>query len=121
MITHEKLRELANKATSGPWECGLRNYDKSFVVHKNGHVVEWSEKNMCFIAAANPETVLSLLDEIDRLRSALTSIASLDYPEHVSEEFWKQVDYKNCAKLLSLDVKIARDALAYSAQMEEKE
>lgn len=55
--------------------------------------------------------VCALLDEIDELREALTSIASPHKPRHDSEEYWAGFDAKTLATVLATDTKIARNAL----------
>ena len=82
MSDWKKLRELAEAATPGPWENrpgidppgdiiapGLGEYGpKPFITH----VGSWGRSaDAAFIAAANPQTVLALLDEIERLRARL--------------------------------------------------
>ena len=72
MIDTTKLRELAQKATPGPWE------QINHIVFTETGNLEWVVANARsgnsiidagYIAAANPSTVLALLDEIDRLRT----------------------------------------------------
>ncbi len=75
-IDYEKLRVLAKGATPGPWRDG--HYDGHHVLVPDGCArnssgyLDYGGGIMChdireqdaqFIAAANPETVLSLLDE----------------------------------------------------------
>lgn len=66
-----KLRELAEAATRGPWKanhdpagCAVVSYDSA---PRPMHVASDIERgdNADFIAAANPATVLALLDAID--------------------------------------------------------
>lgn len=74
--TCKRLRELAEKATQGPWET---EYDN----HGNGGFSEWynvgpktgrprvaevhsGEANAAYIAAANPATILALLDRLEQ-------------------------------------------------------
>ena len=93
MSEHAELRRLAEAATPGPWkhesqkdESGsyqtvqwvmagdpewahvLVAEDHATVLH-GPHVEIPAEANAAYIAAANPATILSLLDEIDRLRA----------------------------------------------------
>ena len=90
MTDHNHLRELAQKATPGPWRfiwersepegsypVGIER-DHGGYPGREGWVVrfddDWSTDqgtNGAYIAAANPSTVLALLDENDRLREAL--------------------------------------------------
>lgn len=74
-IDTKRLRELAEKATPGPWRSNPRtakvyylasggdSADLSYILSEN----EASDAE--FIAATDPQTVLALLDEIDRLRT----------------------------------------------------
>lgn len=85
MTDHNELRALALAATPGPWEystAGLGATDGSFIltehfVRRPGDDVaiaaeiinpddcKTSEDNAAYIAAANPATVLALLDEVE--------------------------------------------------------
>lgn len=84
-IDTKKLRELANAATPGPWFVNEdANYGNIWVdssVTKEGVALcdggDWigpCAANAAFIAAANPQTVLELLDEIERLRKDRTNV-----------------------------------------------
>lgn len=79
-----KLKEKALRATSGKWVAFISTPSKTFAVHtvgdkRCGDIVGWAgfddkenaEANAEFIAAASPLTVLSLLDEIERLKQKL--------------------------------------------------
>lgn len=76
MIDHAKLRQLAENATPGQWEA--RGLDYSTAVDQVGtrrsiarlgdSLDSGAWRNAQFIAAANPSTVLALLDEIAALR-----------------------------------------------------
>ncbi len=71
-----KLRELAQKATPGEWyvsapaehavwkDIGDRRY---LIADTSDGFTD--DNNSEYIAAANPSTVLALLDELDRLRT----------------------------------------------------
>ena len=82
MTTNKLLRELAEKATHGPWVRDEGN-DVSVGVCGDEGYWEWQEAGPAqfhdirgkqadadadFCAAANPATVLALLDEIEALR-----------------------------------------------------
>ena len=86
-VEHTELRKLAEAATPGPWSVSDHEVRTSAFVRapKFGHVCnapvsvhnfgdgnsqDPARKNIAFIAAANPETVLALLAERDRLREA---------------------------------------------------
>jgi hypothetical protein len=70
-IDTKRLREIAERATPGPWESilsGPVSRQRLVVDDDACKVVDCgvSNANAAFIAAANPQTVLALLDEIDR-------------------------------------------------------
>ena len=79
-IDHAELRRLAIAATPGPWTA-----DGDLVAQPRGHYrIPICGGDQCnflipvdaeFIAAANPMTVLALLDEVDRLRALLGEAA----------------------------------------------
>jgi hypothetical protein len=85
MNDYSKLQELAEAATPGEWRAG-NAYDKPFVpkyevivdtqdgpyviLSGNHNFIEDAEANIAFVGAANPVAVLSLLAEIERLRTA---------------------------------------------------
>lgn len=86
MTDLKKLRELAEVATPGPWEVSgtgqqvLKEADvpygdqricetNSMASHYPGKTSCW--KNIAFIAAANPETVIALIDRIEKLELQL--------------------------------------------------
>ena len=60
----EKLKELAQKATPGPWF--VYGSGVAFGVYMVANV--W-EQDARYIAAANPRTVLELIAEVERLRA----------------------------------------------------
>lgn len=81
---YTRLRELAEKATPGPWQTGSAIYGHDFhetiyVTPEVGHrticdITDRHSGNAEFIAAVDPQTVIALLDERDRLRNALARI-----------------------------------------------
>ena len=86
MTDRNKLRELCEKATPGEWEYWTSNSMKRIVAETGGDVIwatrysnydgtpvmdEKQEGNLEFIAAANPSTVLELLDKIEALELKL--------------------------------------------------
>ena len=86
MTNTQELRRLAEVATPGPWEDVHPNADDGDIRVQRYHAekrcrlddedtVAWkvSEPNAAFIAAANPQAVLALLDELDALRSDRTT------------------------------------------------
>ena len=69
MSDHQHLRELAQKATPGPWELAGGNEWLSPLGIDVGSEDESNfptlrSRDAEFIAAANPATILSLLDEL---------------------------------------------------------
>ena len=91
-MIHDELRKLAEAATPGPWDLGTKPQGKytSGTIKKNGVeiAVTWAaawnddydtgslpyKENAAFIAAANPKTVLELLDEIAELEGEIESL-----------------------------------------------
>lgn len=86
MIDLQKLRALAMAATAGPWDMQTGVYadpdgddDLSFargpMIKRdsgdtwNGRWRQQARANANFIAAANPTTILALLDRIDELEA----------------------------------------------------
>ena len=63
----DELRKLAEAATPGPWSWE-RDGCYGDVVMK-GLRFTTSQRNAAYIAAASPDVVLGLLDEIERMRS----------------------------------------------------
>lgn len=82
----QELRELAEKATPGPWcddGCGCVDTEISglpvarfFGGGSDGisRGYDGSLANAAYIAAANPTAVLSLLDELDTLREQVATL-----------------------------------------------
>ncbi|MFU7382403.1 ead/Ea22-like family protein [Pseudomonas aeruginosa] len=75
MTDHAELRRLAKAATPGPWEYQaplkiLAADRTSIVLIALSHAsYREDEANSRLIAAANPKTILALLDEIDGLKA----------------------------------------------------
>lgn len=84
MTDHAELRRLAKAATPGPWTLyvpedyqGPDELPGYGVECAEGRAIVWGalepetgcqfDRDAEFIAAANPKTILALLDEIDRL------------------------------------------------------
>ena len=114
-IDTQRLRELAQKATPGPWKAGClaswnadgvscrfvyRGKDESVQTRvriKGGEGVNGSvfdcDADAEYIAAANPATVLAPLDEIDRLRTIEAAARNLVNVkgQHNSEQAMNQL------------------------------
>lgn len=88
MTDHAELRRLAKAATPGPWTLyvpedyqGPEELPGYGVECAEGRAIVWGalepetgcqfDRDAEFIAAANPQAILAMLDEIDRLRSRL--------------------------------------------------
>ncbi len=59
MESNDELRKLAEAATPRPWRFSPW----------------WTVEDMTYIAAANPQAVLALLDRLDAMEAALIDIA----------------------------------------------
>ena len=87
----EKLRELAEKATPGPYMYSVGGLPRRHTIDamRNGGMGEvvaelaWhrSDTDAAFIAACDPQTILGLLEEIARLHDC----AEKEYQAHVKE------------------------------------
>jgi len=78
------LRALANAATPEPWWQGRsrpwRVYaENGLVAVPNGVMHTDAEVNAAYIAAAHPEAITALLDEIGRLRAEVARLSEADY------------------------------------------
>lgn len=74
------LRELAEKATPGPWDAfsGERFGDVLSDPDGDGArfvICEQSGSDAPYIAACDPQTILALLDRLDRYEAALRKYA----------------------------------------------
>ncbi|MFW4762691.1 ead/Ea22-like family protein [Pseudomonas paraeruginosa] len=85
MTDHAELRRLAKAATPGPWSCnrhwaivggptleftnGAAQQQIAMACWQSWMHEEELRNNAAFMAAANPNTILDLLDEIDRLKA----------------------------------------------------
>ncbi|HCL6947650.1 TPA: ead/Ea22-like family protein [Enterobacter cloacae] len=91
-IDKRALREAAEKATPGPWyvhdkPCEDGNYgidtsDKEFLAEAVvwwgfSRQSIWREEDAKHIAAANPATVLALLDELEAAEKRIAELSSL--------------------------------------------
>ena len=89
-IDTQQLRELAQKATPGPWtyfpypkykehhvSLPIDGSGMTMPLFPDGCQTSRQREDAEFIAAANPATVLALLDEIDRLRTIESAARNL--------------------------------------------
>lgn len=72
-INYQDLREAAEKATKGRWAVEFDDeiYSTDGVNHEQIAMVfsENEARDAAFIAAANPATVLALLDELEKMQA----------------------------------------------------
>ena len=104
MINLDKLEAKARAATPGPWQA-LENPEMAIrwveaMCHAGGSVCtahdNWSlgqnKRNSVFIAAANPETVLALIDRLRRAEkneaTARKALESVKRAVGTSTEAW---------------------------------
>ena len=83
MTNWDELKRLAEEATGGDWYAG-NAYDKRFIaayqvivkieegnyviLEGNQNFIEDANRNVAYVAAANPKTILELIAENERLR-----------------------------------------------------
>lgn len=96
-IDKQALREAAEKATPGPWRMALTKFNGithgKFSFTKEDIIASSPEKrNAIFIAAANPATVLALLDEIAELEQGHCGAALLEREESHAKTVGKLLD-----------------------------
>ncbi|EHB1387458.1 ead/Ea22-like family protein, partial [Salmonella enterica subsp. enterica serovar Java] len=86
-IDKRALREVAERATQGPWEMEQENiwftdedgYTKHLAYVEQGDDVDDKQDhyNTAYIAAANPATMLALLDELEHYKSREERVTKL--------------------------------------------
>ncbi|EEK2863826.1 protein Ead [Salmonella enterica] len=89
-IDKQALREVAEKATKGPWKVFSDIDTKTFSIHtprdkRCENVIKWggfdcqpnAEANAEFIAAFNPKVALALLDELEHYKSREERVTKL--------------------------------------------
>ncbi|ECJ5870385.1 ead/Ea22-like family protein [Salmonella enterica subsp. salamae] len=90
VLNKQALREVAEKATKGPWKVFSDIDTKTFSIHtprdkRCENVIKWggfdcqpnAEANAEFIAAFNPKVALALLDELDHYKSREERVTKL--------------------------------------------
>ncbi|EAA4491382.1 ead/Ea22-like family protein [Salmonella enterica subsp. enterica serovar Bareilly] len=107
-IDKRALREVAERATQGPWEMEQENiwftdedgYTKHLAYVEQGDDVDDKQDhyNTAYIAAANPATMLALLDELKTAKRRITELEKIatDY----ALKFQKAQDALKYADLL---------------------
>ena len=104
-----ELNELAKKATPGPWfsiwvgdnMCSVSTDAQDD--NKSIAIEPIAENDAAYIAAANPQTILMLIEEIERLKK-LDELWRYDYENMVAhaDELDKEADW--LAKMQQYDV-----------------
>ncbi|MFG8819797.1 ead/Ea22-like family protein [Pseudomonas aeruginosa] len=92
MTDHAELRRVAEAATPGPWSCnrhwaivggpileftnGAAQQQIAMACGQSWMRDDELRNNAEFIAAANPQAILGLIDEVERLKAELSQCAS---------------------------------------------
>lgn len=92
-LNKQALRQLAEKATPGPWEMEHENiwfrdaegYTKHLMYAYQGDDVDDQQDhdNTAYIAAFNPKVVLALLDELEAKDKQIAELEARDKPKFV--------------------------------------
>lgn len=72
-MTLQQLKEMAEKATPGPWRHGIHSYH-DFVAQNSTDLMicdDGTPDNSRYIAAANPQTVLQLIERCEKLSDGI--------------------------------------------------
>lgn len=114
----KRLRELAQAATPGPWRWGERGPqsfklhggpDRRTVIHSGPFEIGGPDR--AFIAAANPQAVLTLLDEVERLNGLARQFhADMWSAERQRDEARTEVE--RLRKLVNESTDLAQHAIA---------
>ncbi|EBU8467233.1 hypothetical protein DLE93_22860 [Salmonella enterica subsp. enterica serovar Richmond] len=105
-IDKQALREVAEKATKGPWTLFSDIDTKTFSIHtprdkRCENVIKWggfdcqpnAEANAEFIAAFNPKVALALLDELEHYKSREERVTKLVLDNSTSwEALYKKLE-----------------------------
>ncbi|HHX0886497.1 TPA: ead/Ea22-like family protein [Pseudomonas aeruginosa] len=133
MTDHAELRRLAKAATPGEWSAVWEEGDDTawpnlfpIIQAENGETVignegfysdlEQDKANAQFCAAANPKTILALLDEIDGLRSRLEIDERTPYDGIACRDETIKVLDEKCDRLKA-ENEVLRGALKQFAEM----
>lgn len=123
-----KLKELAERATPGPWvstesaesdhERWVMTADQQWSIcatHSGAEGADCEQDNAEFIAAANPAAVLALIAEVERLRTRLEISDKHPYDGiYCRDETIKGLDEK-CDRLKAENEVLRKDAERYQA------
>ncbi|WP_080231269.1 ead/Ea22-like family protein [Salmonella enterica] len=126
-IDKRALREVAERATKGPWSLFSDIDTKTFSIHtprdkRCENVIKWgwfdcqpnAEANAEFIAAFNPKVALALLDELDHYKSREERVTKLVLDNSTSwDALYKKLEAaeKRIAELSASHSKL-RDTMA---------
>ncbi|EIM1048399.1 ead/Ea22-like family protein, partial [Salmonella enterica subsp. enterica serovar Mbandaka] len=118
------LREVAEKATKGPWKVFSDIDTKTFSIHtprdkRCENVIKWggfdcqpnAEANAEFIAAFNPKVALALLDELEHYKSREERVTKLVLDNSASwDALYKKVEAaeKHIAELEARKVNLSK-------------
>ncbi|HFG4698599.1 TPA: ead/Ea22-like family protein [Salmonella enterica subsp. enterica serovar Newport] len=123
-IDKRALREVAEKATKGPWTLFSDIDTKTFSIHtprdkRCENVIKWggfdcqpnAEANAEFIAAFNPKVALALLDELEHYKSREERVTKLVMDNSTSwDALYKKVEAaeKHIAELEARKVNLSK-------------
>ncbi|EBO3647251.1 ead/Ea22-like family protein [Salmonella enterica subsp. enterica serovar Javiana] len=123
-IDKQALREVAEKATKGPWTLFSDIDTKTFSIHtprdkRCENVIKWggfdcqpnAEANAEFIAAFNPKVALALLDELEHYKSREERVTKLVLDNSASwDALYKKVEAaeKHIAELEARKVNLSK-------------
>ncbi|EAR9995650.1 ead/Ea22-like family protein [Salmonella enterica] len=123
-IDKQALREVAEKATKGPWTLFSDIDTKTFSIHtprdkRCENVIKWggfdcqpnAEANAEFIAAFNPKVALALLDELEHYKSREERVTKLVMDNSASwDALYKKVEAaeKHIAELEARKVNLSK-------------
>lgn len=121
MTDLKKLRELAEKATPGPWTAlfvfgssdlpvsicretgrtiniaGVECPDNDYICEVHSEAAN-PAPDFRFIAAANPQAIIELLDRLERYEKALIEFADYDNQYEPNMVCWPASDYMRKAR-----------------------
>lgn len=115
-LNKQALRQLAEKATPGPWEMEHENiwfrdtegYTKHLMYAYQGDDVDDQQDydNTAYIAAFNPKVVLALLDELEaaekRIAEQREILAAAEKLVRCKGRYHSEINYRALAKLFGV-------------------
>ena len=100
------IKQLAEKATPGPWQIGTTNANATFINAKYQYIAKCNHNNInntdplnptanaAFIAAADPTTILDLIALLEKAEAALKPFALTGEPDQADKT---RVEIISCA------------------------